>query len=550
MPNESQPKIGVKYRAVKNDDGTYSIFDVPIFGTLPAGQRGNEKTIDREWMLKALERANTAAAGGFIPPVHFAHPGGGSWKTCSFRLSRVGKMTLEGKEMDVLFADLLEVGEDIVQAIEAGQFPYRSVEVRDWNEPNVNALGLLSGDPPYFRFPRMIGVQVEQQEIAGPAMAFDGGLVAALAADAGTRHLSAVFNFDGAKLGMFDRPAEVWNRASAAKRRAILKKTRFSDSEIDLMTGWEWSDLSTAVKKAVADIIEAYAFTANGDERDAPPFEKKDEDKGDDSEGGDKPFGGKDEGEGDEGGDGADDLSGAEDSEDRLTRIEKALAQLVAVTTKLLEKTMGSDGDEPDERQPVKDEGPEAQNGDKPTQEDEMPKDKKDEGKCAQMDASGTATLAALQAENKTLSSQVAQLTAKCDQLSAGLAERERKEKTRDAIEAATKRLRAKRIVLPATFAATCEKMASYGDEALTEYVNTLESTGRTDPPETQDAAFATYETGDSAPVAALAAHGAGTLEQGRRVQAEFRAFKAVSPNAPDTLEDWLRARKLPVAAK
>lgn len=480
MPNESQPKIGVKYHAVKNDDGTYSIFDVPIFGTLPAGQRGNEKKIDREWMLKALERANTAAAGGFIPPVHFAHPGGGSWKTCSFRLSRVGKMTLEGKEMDVLFADLLEVTEDIVQAIEAGQFPYRSVEVRDWNEPNVNALGLLSGDPPYFRFPRMIGVQVEQQEIAGPAMAFDGGMVAALAADAGTRHLSAVFNFEG-----FEK-------------------------------------------------------------KDAP----KDEDKGDDSEGGDKPFGGKDEGEGDEGGDAAEDLSGAEDSEDRLTRIEKALAQLVAVTTKLLEKTMGSDGDEPDERQPVKDEGPEAQNGDKPTQEDEMPKDKKDEGKGAQMDASGTASLAALQAENKTLSSQVAQLTAKCDQLSAGLAERERKEKTRDAIEAATKRLRAKRIVLPATFAATCEKMASYGDEALTEYVNTLESTGRTDPPETQDAAFATYETGDSAPVAALAAHGAGTLEQGRRVQAEFRAFKAVSPNAPDTLEDWLRARKLPVAAK
>lgn len=45
------------YRAEKHADGTYTIFDVPIFGELPKGARGNDDAIDRDWMLSAAENA-------------------------------------------------------------------------------------------------------------------------------------------------------------------------------------------------------------------------------------------------------------------------------------------------------------------------------------------------------------------------------------------------------------------------------------------------------------------------------------------------------------
>lgn len=464
----------MKYRGEPDGHGTFTIYDVPIFGTLPAGARGNEKTIDRAWMLKALERARLAADGGFIPPVHFAHPGGGSWKTCSFRLSRVGKMTIEGEELDVLFADLLEVPEQAKDAIDRVELPYRSIEVRDWNEPNVNALGLLSGDPPYFRFPRMIGVQVEAQEVAGPAMTFESGFVAALSANPATRHLAAVFNFEGAK-----------------------------------------------------------------------PFEEKgDKDEGaDDDEG--KADGGSDEDDADD----SDDLAGADEGEDRLTRLEKAIGGLAAVMTKVLEAVTDKGGDD-NERQPVRDQGPEGQDGAEPT-EDEMPKDKdQDKAGGGKMDAAGAATLTALQAENKDLSSKVATLTARCDQLQAANDERERKEKTRVKVEAAVLRLRQKGIVVPMNFADRCRDVSGHGDAALDAYIGDWEANGRIDPPSDFDAAIRGGTGGDEPCVAALAARGANVLEEGRRVQAEFRTFKATCPGAPDTLEEWLKARRLVVAAK
>jgi uncharacterized protein (TIGR02996 family) len=47
-------------------------------------------------------------------------------------------------------------------AIKRGEWPYRSVEVRSWSVPRINAVALLSSDPPFFRFPMIAGVLLDE----------------------------------------------------------------------------------------------------------------------------------------------------------------------------------------------------------------------------------------------------------------------------------------------------------------------------------------------------------------------------------------------------
>lgn len=145
---------GGKYTAVSNGDGTFNILDMPIMGELKKGEKGAPFDIDAEWMEKAIEVGKMRERGGHWGAVHVHHHSdfGSSQRMGFLRLSRVGTMTYEDKEMSALFGDLLRIPEALFSIIEKGELPYRSVEA-GWKVFEVASLAMMPDETPFFRLP-------------------------------------------------------------------------------------------------------------------------------------------------------------------------------------------------------------------------------------------------------------------------------------------------------------------------------------------------------------------------------------------------------------
>ena len=148
------------YRATRNADGRYSIFDVPVLGLMAKGERGLTTPIDEEWLKAALTKATQRAGEGYRPPVHLNHhaaPSSGQWtpRVGFMRLRRVGRIELAGESVPALFADLEELDEGTFREIAASRYPYRSVEILDPEAREVDSLALLDDRVPHFRFPNL-----------------------------------------------------------------------------------------------------------------------------------------------------------------------------------------------------------------------------------------------------------------------------------------------------------------------------------------------------------------------------------------------------------
>lgn len=146
------------YTAAANPDGTFNVFDVPVFAEVPAGsRRGVKETIGTEWMLAAVERDKMRRGEGYRAPVHIGHhePGVTPTRAGSFRLVRVGKTTYEGREVDCVFADFENLTPEAFAAIQRGELPYRSVEILNAADTEINSIALLSSEVPHFRFPNL-----------------------------------------------------------------------------------------------------------------------------------------------------------------------------------------------------------------------------------------------------------------------------------------------------------------------------------------------------------------------------------------------------------
>lgn len=155
---------GVRYRATRNSDGTFNVHGVEVFGTLPAGERGNATEIGREWMLAAIEGAAVEEKRGFLAPLKPTHASGMARASGYIRPTHVARDTYEGAEIDVLYADFIAIPAGEFEAIKRGEWPYRSVEVRSWDVPRINAVALLAADPPFFRFPMIAGVLLDESQ--------------------------------------------------------------------------------------------------------------------------------------------------------------------------------------------------------------------------------------------------------------------------------------------------------------------------------------------------------------------------------------------------
>lgn len=153
MPNPGLPNARPR-QAEQNPDGTWNIRDVPVFAELPAGARGNPNDVGREWMLRAIDKAKARFSEHYVPPVHINHhkANGETKRAGYFQLTAVRPTLHDGKPVWTIFADLLSVPPDVFAQIERGELPYRSVEIHDWQNPEINSLALLDDEVPFFRF--------------------------------------------------------------------------------------------------------------------------------------------------------------------------------------------------------------------------------------------------------------------------------------------------------------------------------------------------------------------------------------------------------------
>jgi hypothetical protein len=160
-------RVGGRYTAVDNGDGTFNILDVPIFAEIPAGVKRNADPVGREWQEAAVAKSLARQAEGHLPPVHIYHSDETAVKPIhagKFMLKVVRPITYEGRQLWATFADIVGVPGDVFEKIRRGFLPYRSVEIHNWDKPEIDSLALMDTDVPFFRLPMMTVGQVLRSE--------------------------------------------------------------------------------------------------------------------------------------------------------------------------------------------------------------------------------------------------------------------------------------------------------------------------------------------------------------------------------------------------
>lgn len=164
----------MKYPAHKLPDGSWVIKDVPIFAehkrTL---KNGVDVIVDAKWMSEAVERAQQRKnEDGYLPPLNKNHhrtPDNVEF-VGHFIPTHVGDIVYEGRKIKAMFADLVGINDEDMADIQAGNLPYRSVEIEDVTSPEIACLSLLDHNPPYFKFPNL-EVEVSHE----PVLAYRSG---------------------------------------------------------------------------------------------------------------------------------------------------------------------------------------------------------------------------------------------------------------------------------------------------------------------------------------------------------------------------------------
>ena len=153
------------YRATRDDRGVLTVYDVPIFLECTRG----DFEADKDWIRKAVEKAQQAEADGYLPPLHIRHHEMGTEVRPAgfFRITRAGQSLFKGQSRLTIFADLILTDEWAQSDVLAQRLPYRSVEIYDKNEPEINSLALLDHEAPYLQLP-MLMIQDVEEHPAGP----------------------------------------------------------------------------------------------------------------------------------------------------------------------------------------------------------------------------------------------------------------------------------------------------------------------------------------------------------------------------------------------
>jgi hypothetical protein len=158
---------GGRYRATRNEDGTWDVFDVPMFSVVPKGVKGAPKDIEESDLRAAVNlHAQMHQADRYLPRLNVLHNFGIHKATGAgfFLPRRVGRFSLKGQTVPVVFADLLAVKDEVFCSLSANDLPYCSVEIRKWEPLQFGALALLDTEPPFFEFP-LITIEASPDEM-------------------------------------------------------------------------------------------------------------------------------------------------------------------------------------------------------------------------------------------------------------------------------------------------------------------------------------------------------------------------------------------------
>ena len=175
------------YKAEQAKDGTWTIYEVPIFAVHVDTRGGKPVAFSLEWLEQALRKGKTRHAEGYYPPLHISHHGseGEVEAAGKVRFREIRPHAHGGDRIPTLFADLVGVRPDVYKRIRKGELSYRSVEILDVDSPEIDSLALLDSEVPYFRFP-LLKIGSEKRAQKSPALAYS----------AAGRRASVLFSFE------------------------------------------------------------------------------------------------------------------------------------------------------------------------------------------------------------------------------------------------------------------------------------------------------------------------------------------------------------------
>jgi len=174
------------YKAEKAPDGSWTIFDVPVFSAHERTlSNGKVWKCDAGWLGGALAAAKVRHAEGYFHPAHVRHhalgtPGQDDSEVVAaghVRFSRLGELRIGGKPTATLFADLVGVPESVYLEIKAGRLSYRSAEILDTSSGEIDSLAFLDHEVPFFRYPLLrvadgVETTTTRPAVASAALAF------------------------------------------------------------------------------------------------------------------------------------------------------------------------------------------------------------------------------------------------------------------------------------------------------------------------------------------------------------------------------------------
>lgn len=143
------------YRATQNEDGTWTVHDVPIFADSVFDIDGEDFSLDREWQEGAVRRAQERAAFGYFSPLHINHTSDPRGKVAAglFLPKRVALYAFSDGEKWTTFADYLRVPDGVFQMMLRGELPYVSIEGKDVRKREISACALMPDTVPHHKFP-------------------------------------------------------------------------------------------------------------------------------------------------------------------------------------------------------------------------------------------------------------------------------------------------------------------------------------------------------------------------------------------------------------
>lgn len=232
------PIPGGEYRAKQNPDGTWNVYNVPVFASHSrtfTDAKGNveTKTVDKPWMMKAQARGERRILeDSFLPPLHIKHHGYGvdTRRAGHFRLREVRQMHYEGQLRWMAFADYIAIPDFVYEMMRRGELPYCSVEIHDMDDPEINSVALLETEVPFFRLPLMtIGKEAPVSE----AQRFEtSGSPAVAYRSTGTNGELALFRFTQEAIMKIIRKKYA-DLTEDDQKKIIEGKAKFEDMDKD-----------------------------------------------------------------------------------------------------------------------------------------------------------------------------------------------------------------------------------------------------------------------------------------------------------------------------